>query len=157
MIFRTVVFSLLLCLQANAEDKFLLKYHVNAVDGVSSVKGLSLAKQSSWYMLETKTELGGWFDTRPGAKSGAFGFYGVGVQPEAGAFYVNFFQSVGLISSPDAYLGGHFQFCEEVGLGIKDQDKGSMVGLFYKHISSAGIYKPNKGRDMIGIQVGLSW
>lgn len=141
-----------------ANNMTFVKYHVQAVDNPSDVKSISFGQQSDLFSFaQKKWEVGYFVDRRPGARSSAYGFVGVGVEPTAGSLYVNFFQSVGGISSPDSYLGGRFQFMEEVGIGIKDKEKKTSVGLLYKHISSAGLNRPNKGRDFIGIQVSIPW
>lgn len=59
----------------------------------------------------------------------------------------------GYLHVPDNILGGHFQFFLEGGLGIASYDGHSYVGIAWKHISSAGIETPNKGRDFIVVQV----
>jgi hypothetical protein len=138
------------------------KYMVNANSSVgdfSVMKGLALGYQSSALFLATRLEAGAYADqsNRKGARSSGFGFAGIGVQPEYGPLYVNFFQYVGLIGSPDTVLGGLFQFSEEAGIGIKDERNGTSVGLFYKHISNAGISSPNFGRDFVGIQAMIPW
>lgn len=134
------------------------KYMVNANSSIgdfSAMKGLGVGYQSSAWFLATRLEAGAYTDQskRGGVRSSGFGFAGIGVQPEYGPLYVNFFQYVGLIGSPDTVLGGLFQFSEEVGIGIKDERNGTSVGLFYKHISNAGISLPNIGRDFAGVQV----
>lgn len=138
-------------------DETFLKYYVSTVGSPSESKGLSFGRQSELWIFEGKWEAGFYTDNtnRPGAEGSAYGFVGIGIEPTAGSFYVNFFQSVGGITNPDSVLGGHFQFQEEVGFGIKDQEKGVSFGPFYKHISSAGINRPNKGRDFVGFQVRL--
>jgi hypothetical protein len=133
------------------------KYFVNANGNAHETKGLSLAYQSEFMFFRTKLDGGMWWDSREGGKPSAFGFAGLGVEPQYGPIYVNFFQSVGLISHTDQYLGGHFQFMEEIGLGFRDLKEGTSVGLFYRHISNAGLTQINKGRDYIGIQVMIPW
>lgn len=148
----------LLSSTALATDGTFVKYSVSAVGSPSSQKGISIGTQSDLFtILESKKEVGFWIDQthRPGAKSSAFAQYSIGVEPTSGSFYINFFQGVGAISSKDSVLGGNFQFFEDVGVGIRDQNKGVAVGLHYKHISSAGIFKPNKGRDFLGLQIML--
>jgi hypothetical protein len=142
-----------------AEGTFL-KYSVNAhTEDVAAQKGLSLGYQDELAFLEKKWEIGFWSDHsgRDGAKSSAFGSYSIGVEPTAGALYVNFFQGVGLISSPDTVLGGPAQFFEDFGFGIRDQKTKVSIGFQYKHISSAGIFKPNQGRDTLGLQIMIPW
>lgn len=149
---------LLLSNTANAAEGLLLKYMVNPTHP-SMEKGLAVGRQTEFSVLEVKTEGGFWIDNtkKPGAKSSAFIQGSLGVEPTAGAFYANVFQGIAAISSPDSVLGGPVQFVEEAGVGIRDKDKFVGVGIFYKHISSAGIFKPNLGRDFFGIQVFIPW
>lgn len=142
-----------------AGEGTFLKYSVSATDKISSQKGLSFGYQSEFLFLDTKWETGFWSDQsdRPGAKSSAFGYYSVGVEPTYQGLYVNFFQGVGAITHPDSVLGGPFQFFEDFGFGIKDRKRKTALGFQYRHVSSAGIFRPNKGRDMFGIQVRIPW
>lgn len=148
---------LLLSTEAIAYDGTLFKYLVNANTPYTTVKSLSIAKQSEFTIFETKYELGAIFDQRSGAKTMGFGMGGIGIEPRAGALYVNFFQNIALMSSTDAYLGSLYQFSEQLGLGIKDKNTQVGIGLTYTHISNAGIVTPNKGKDLMGIQVSIPW
>jgi hypothetical protein len=62
------------------------------------------------------------------------------------------------IDVPD--LGGIFQFNTQLGAGtqwfVKDNMAITFKGLFM-HISSAGIYSPNKGVNTAGIELGVAW
>jgi hypothetical protein len=51
-------------------------------------------------------------------------------------------------------LGGPFQFNHDFLLGVRG-DNGALIGLDLKHMSSAGIEKPNVGRDFLLIHVEL--
>lgn len=156
---RLISLLMLLSTPALAAEGYFGKYMVSATGEASSQKGLSFGRQSEWSIFETKTEGGFWVDNtgRQGAEGSTFLSYSVGIEPRWGALYLNVFQGVAVLSNKDTVLGGHFQFVEDVGLGIRDQEKGTAVGVFYKHISSAGIYKPNVGRDFLGVQVMIPW
>jgi hypothetical protein len=54
---------------------------------------------------------------------------------------------------PDQILGGHFQFSLEGGISLLDDN--FSIGLYWKHLSSAGFEMPNKGRDFIVAQVRI--
>ena len=61
------------------------------------------------------------------------------------------------ISSPDVYLGGVFpEFNGELYIGLRDRI-GSGIGIQYEHISSAGIFNPNVGRDFVSLQLSQKW
>lgn len=58
-----------------------------------------------------------------------------------------------LISTPDSYLGGHFQFHETLFLGVSDPATNTSIGFAYQHFSSAGIEMPNAGKDFGGAEI----
>jgi hypothetical protein len=57
------------------------------------------------------------------------------------------------VTNPDTYLGGPFALNEEVYIGLKDP-VGNSIGIVYDHISNAGMYQNNMGRDMVSFQIG---
>lgn len=59
----------------------------------------------------------------------------------------------GFITQRDSYLGGYYQFIEDVSIGIKDQF--NLFGVGYQHISSAGLETPNRGRDYFYFKAGV--
>lgn len=104
-------------------------------------------------------EGGAWFDSRDdlGRKSSAFGGYSLGmhVQTVTGV-YASYSVGPAVISHTDALLGGNFQFNNDFGFGISDES-GYKIGLNYKHLSSAGIFKPNYGRDFLMLKLSIPW
>lgn len=142
---------------AVAGEGTLFKYFVSAAEDRIANKGLSVGYQSEHGWLQTKLEGGFWADTRPGTRSSAFGFAGIGVEPQSGPIYLNFFQSIGGITHTDNQLGGNFQFMEEFGIGFRDPVNLTAIGFFYRHISNAGLVQPNRGRDYLGIQIMIPW
>lgn len=104
--------------------------------------------------LSYQYEGGGWTDVAGNGRKGSlYGAAQLGVQADS-TLTARFMAGPALISSPDAYLGGVFQFTEDFFLGIHG-DNGNIVGVKYKHISSAGIEQPNVGRDFAGIEVSI--
>ena len=65
---------------------------------------------------------------------------------------VSIFTGPALISIPDSYLGGPFQFMSDVHWGVQDMDL-NYIGVYYRHISSAGLETPNVGRDIVGLEI----
>lgn len=64
---------------------------------------------------------------------------------------------IAVISSPDAYLGGRFpQFNGNAYIGLRDKN-GSGIGAEYNHVSSAGLVRPNEGRDFIVLELSKKW
>ena len=64
---------------------------------------------------------------------------------------LHFAMGPGYLHNPDSVLGGHFQFSLEGGASLVDRNFG--IGVVWKHLSSAGIHMPNRGRDFIALQV----
>lgn len=81
--------------------------------------------------------------------------YQIGVRPSSEHFFVGAFSGVMLMLPPDAVLGGAGQFVHDLMVGFKDDR--AFVGVGYRHISSAGIFRPNKGRDFILFSMGVTW
>ncbi len=102
------------------------------------------------------TEGGGWVDNGEGRKSSLFmkGQVGAVPGPKIGVFGKAFLGPC-FISAIDTMLGGHLQFCTDIGVGVRDKDTFMSVG--YGHVSSAGIYSPNTGRDWLTFEVGVSF
>lgn len=105
-----------------------------------------------------KWETGLWADQiKEGRKSSSFGSYSLGIRAFPAIFELSSFWGIGAISNKDAFLGGPYpQFFQDFYFGIRD-DRGTSLGLNYKHISSAGIVMPNKGRDFMTIRVQWRW
>ena len=139
--------------QAHAGD-FFYKYGVgifrSADYGFGETKFASLGLQGNvsgpmiWQL-----EGGGFFDNAgPGSGRGssAFGNFSMGLEARPGYFFIQSLWGVGGITHPDAMLGGPFEFNQDLIIGVKDF-WGVGFALDYKHMSSAGIYNPNVGRD----------
>lgn len=103
-------------------------------------------------------ELGLWADSAgKGRSSSAFISYSLGVEVDYYGLVLRSVHGPTVISNTDAYLGGYFpQVNTEAYIGLRDK-RGNSAGFMYRHISSAGIYKPNIGRDFIQIEVGLGF
>lgn len=161
VIFWTVMLVLLFAAQQAAKaDDYSFKMGAGLIDGSPSgaIKTFSLRQETSLLgPAHTALEGGFWTDTgRVQERRGsAFGLGQVGIKPgsERG-LYGSAFVGAGLISNTDSQLGGHFQFAESFGIGVRDES--SFIQIEYRHLSSAGIYKPNKGRDFLIFSIGVS-
>lgn len=104
-------------------------------------------------------EAGTWFDNSgiEGRKSSGLLGYSLGVNANAGSFFAQALVGPSFITATDSNLGGPLQFNNDFGFGIKDQHTGGSIGITYKHVSSAGLELPNKGRDFIMFRVGVPW
>lgn len=88
----------------------------------------------------------------PGSSSTMYGTALLGVGPHLQNLVVEYYLGGAYIQTPDTILGSHLQFAHEVLIGIKDFRN---VGVFIsiKHLSNAGLVKPNMGRNFIGLGV----
>lgn len=103
--------------------------------------------------LQARLVGGGWIDNAGGGKGGsalASGQLGFEVNNNGTVFGI--FSGPTVISSPDVLLGGRFQFMDDIHLGIQDK-QGNYEGVMYRHLSSAGIYPVNIGRDVIALEL----
>jgi hypothetical protein len=92
-----------------------------------------------------------------GRKGGGYLSSGPGLTVDLKPFEIRSGWGLAAISHPDAYLGGHIpQFNGELYLGVRDR-KGNGVGFQLEHISSAGIFEPNKGRDFLILVLSQMW
>lgn len=160
---RSVIFCALTLILSLAPlsalcNEVAFKYGLGIIEGskTPAIKSFSLRleeRQSSW--LLTAADVGLWTDTglAQGRATSAFTSYQLGIKPETEHLYVSAFWGPGLISTSDTQLGGNFQFFHDLCAGF--QDKATSVGVCYKHISSAGISKPNKGRDFLLFRLGI--
>lgn len=114
--------------------------------------GVRLKIYSPW---EWQIKLGGWLDGsgNPTRKSSFYTSTGPQYVINAGPVVIRNGIGLAYISNPDSYLGGRFpQFDLEVYVGLKNKT-GSAIGFQLEHLSSAGINKPNIGRDFFVLQL----
>lgn len=102
-------------------------------------------------------ELGGYTDSGgQGRKAAGLVKFQLGTKPgPMTGMFGKAFVGPCLISKTDTVLGGNFQFCTDIGVGIRDKDTFMDVG--YGHVSSAGLESPNHGRDALIFETGLSF
>jgi len=101
-------------------------------------------------------EGGGWVQVNvgDGRKSAGYVADQVGVEVDNGAV-IRLATGPALLSTTDSYLGGHFQFTEDLFMGLRDSRTTTAIGFKYKHFSSAGLEMPNRGRDFGGIEISF--
>ena len=164
VIFWTVALTLLFYATARADEGSVsFKYGLGIIDGAPTTRvkafGLRLEdRPSEIYPLGLAAEAGLWTDVgkAEGRASSAYGAFQMGIRPASEHFYVKAYIGPAFITHRDSQLGGFFpQFMETLGLGFQDRD--AFVGVSVDHISSAGIWSPNKGRDMLRLEAGLRW
>lgn len=104
--------------------------------------------------LSYQLEAGGWVDIAGGGRSSSgYGAYQLGVETD-GALFARVMAGPALITTPDAYLGGHFQMTEDFYIGLRGHNNNT-IGILYKHFSSGGLEQPNVGRDLAGVSVSI--
>lgn len=155
LILLTVLFSF----SSLAKD-LSLKYGLginNHQNQITDVKLIALSiDQDIFGILREKYEAGLYVDnTRVNSRVGYLA-YMIGVEPRVGQAYFNGTSGLGMMSGTDKRLGSAFQFFHEFGFGVIDKNDRTRMGVYYKHISNAGITQPNMGRDFIGIQMGVN-
>lgn len=152
------VFLLLLLMSVPANAKMTtLKYGFGVTQSADS-QMVSLAYEKSIrHALHHQVEGGAWIDIHrnQGRSSSGFGNYSLGLKIARSGFWLESMHGIGFISHPDVYLGGRFQFFHDFGLGIQD-GAGYKLGAIFKHVSSAGIHKPNIGRNFIAVRMGFA-
>jgi len=156
-----IPFLSLTVISINAHAESFIKYGIgvagSAKDSIAESKTIALGyKEKLLGAFAYQLEGGFWTDSRKdlGRTGSAFASSSLGLNIEAGYFYTHAFCGPAVITDKDSMLGGHFQFNNDIGLGVKDKD-GYSMGVNYKHISSAGIFTPNQGRDFLTIKLGV--
>lgn len=105
--------------------------------------------------LYWKAELGTIEDLRIGAKHQDYLAMGIGVDYTHKFLYASGFLSTSILYPKDAFLGGPIQFHEDIYVGFRESDNDIRIGAFFKHISSASIYKPNRGKNLLGLSISI--
>lgn len=160
---RMLFLILSLAVSANAFADSIVKYGANAPkdqERIGSTKAIFAAHQATLFgPIIRQYELGGWIDNTSieGRKSSALLSASLGVNVTAEIFYAQALVGPALISHPDSSLGGPFQFNNDFALGLRDPKTEATIGFNYKHISSAGLELPNRGRDFLMFRVSIPW
>lgn len=154
-----ILMALMFIASARAEDwsaRFGPSIYMKQPDGNTKIFGVR-REDDLMYAVHEAIEVGGFVDNYGnGRKSSALVKAQLGVKPgaEVGGF-AKAFVGPCYLNTPDALLGGRFQFCTDVGLGMRDRR--SFVDVGYGHISSAGIEMPNHGRDWLVFEAGVRY
>lgn len=141
----------------------VIKYGANIPkehEPIGSSKAIFISDQETIFgPLIRQYEFGGWFDGSgvPGHKSSLLVSPSIGFNVNGGNLFAQALVGPALISSPDTALGGPFQFNNDFSFGVRDPDTKATIGLDYKHVSSAGLELPNRGRDFIMFKISLPW
>lgn len=154
-----LILSLFVGLNAYAQqDQIVIDGGLGEFDtkgtSVSQVKFGKIGWQEDlWYSLKHRINIGEWLDNRgEGYNNSAFTGYQLGFEVRNDIFEASIWSGPTLITTPDASLGGRFQFNETVFFGLVDKD-GNAIGVSYNHFSSAGLEMPNYGKDFMGVEI----
>lgn len=156
---KALLLAILLVLAPTAalSDTYIIRGGAHA-KLTGTVKTFSVRHESLLFgPIKTAKELGFWVDNvGQGGKDSLFGKYAVGVTPGANTgLFGKAFIGIAALTYKDALLGGNFQFTQDFGFGIRGVD--SHIAIVYTHFSSAGLYRPNKGRDFVTVEAGLNF
>lgn len=156
-----LMLATIVSLTISADPEIQTRYGVGVfvpnASNPAEVKLLSFALQDQFgSMFIHKGEIGFYGDSRAdlGRRTSGYLGYSLGVRvgPQLTGLYLETLWGVAAISHTDVWLGGNLQFMGDLAIGFQDR-QGKCIGVAYKHISSAGIFMPNKGRDFLVIQV----
>src|ERR1035437_7564634 len=137
------LFLLFLCGTAYSQsDQMALDVGIgilnSAYNSLSETKTLSLGIQEDLYgPLKQRGTVGLWIDNAGHGRSGsAFVSGQLGFEVDREGLIAGVFSGPALLSDTDVYLGGHFQFMDDIRLGLQDKQN-NYIGVFYRHFSSA--------------------
>lgn len=135
------------------DDQWVVDGGLGVSNSAPSMKMLTVSLQEdAWGPLKQKFSVGGWLDSSTTNKSSALVSSQLGFEVNSNDIIGGVFSGPCILTSTDSLLGGYFQFMSDLHLGIQDRDN-NYFGVFYRHISSAGLESPNIGRDVVGIEI----
>lgn len=102
-------------------------------------------------ILKQKTEFGLWTDKMKNHSGSGYGAYSLGIKVIPNSFYLEAYLGGAFVTHTDKLLSTHFEFMHDLGFGLQDGRKS--IGLNFKHLSNAGIKKPNIGRNFVQLSV----
>lgn len=159
---RYVIFTLFVASLPTSvlADSASFKYGLGIIEGAATTKvkafALRLEERSNvFHPFYSAVEGGLWTDTgrAEGRRGSGYATAQLGVRPASEHVYFKAFIGPALITAVDSQLGGVLQFRSDAGVGFQDDE--SFVGLALSHISSAGLWAPNKGRDSLQLELGI--
>jgi len=148
--------TLLLASSATAAEIQFGPGVLTKANSITDVKHLAISED--WDIrpnVDWRLRVGYWVDNRKGAHDALYINPSIGLTVQPWIVDVRIHAGIAIISHTDIYLGGRAQFTEAVFIGIKDP--GAYAGVECSHLSSAGIFKPNIGRNFCGIVAGIEF
>ena len=155
---KFLLFLLLISISAKADEVFM-GYGMGVFNSTDT-KILNIGYRQDLYGGFYWSYKGGfWADTSgdPTKSSSLFASTGPGFLIDLNPVEIRNGIGLSAISNPDSMLGGAFpQFQEDLSVTLRDIH-GNGIGVQYSHVSSAGIYNPNIGRDFVIIELSQRW
>ncbi len=159
-ILTNIVILLILTTNICKADEAFMSYGLgvfkSAEERVAETKVATIGyRKNIFSSLDWQLQVGYYSDASSNVmrNSSLFGTTGPQFSVQLSAIVVRSGLGVVYINSPDSYLGGRFpQFTENLYLGLRDVLNAS-IGLNYSHVSSAGIFSKNIGRDFITLEL----
>ena len=160
MKFLSSIMIILFCSMSGAESLIKVQYGLGLGKGSSIDSGHKSINVGLYRDLEKvlSWNVHGGFLSDSNDKMSAlylFSQFGTTINPNEGIF-INTYVGPGIITSTGSKLSGLLQFSINVGFGFKDPLTKNEIGINWKHISNAGLSRPNRGRDLILLSVGFS-
>lgn len=150
---KRIILMAVLLFPFASQGETLLKVGVDPIaNSLSDVKMVSVGRHIPLSEhLCLKVDGGHWWDKRRGAKNSFFMDTALGVVIKPAIFDVRIYSGVAGITETDSFLGGNLQFMQEFSFSF--QQDGWGIGAAFTHFSSAGLHKPNIGRNFLGLHV----
>lgn len=144
-----ILYLLLLTLSACASPSIAIAI---GQGNSSGMREMTIASgESIWDNLRYRGSAGVWAG---GPGLGAiYGSYQLGWAVDSGPVTLSLYSGPALISSTDQLLGSYLEFASEVHADFRNED--GYLGVFYRHMSDAGLTSINVGRDVVGLEIGL--
>ena len=158
-----VLLSLLLTSNSFADEVFGsygLGIFKSALNSRTEVKVASFGYRAELYDGYYWQYKGGYWSEQSGdptRKSSAYFSTGPGVTIDLSPIEFRGSWGICAITQTDSYLGGNFpQFNGEIYAGVRDKRQNG-IGVKYEHVSSAGVFTPNQGRDLVTVEFSQRW
>lgn len=148
----------LLCSTPGYGNSYHLMYGVGANSSrLTDSRFIAIGHEwPAWSLFRVKTEGGIYHDNTQ--NSGAIGFISpsIGVATPTYPLYLKVFLGPALITQEDSRLTSILQFNHDIELGLRGET-GVSVGINYKHLSNAGLWGANLGRDAFLLKLNFSY
>lgn len=154
---KSVLLLLLMPTLAHAVEPYV-KYGLGLNSDITNVKVIAAGVETPAFgFFNYQFEGGAYYDNTQ--TQGLIGFssasLGVSVKSASGLF-AKMYVGPALITQTDSRLGSIFEFNIDLEAGLYDY-RGIQFGADYKHMSNAGLFPNNIGRDMFLLKMQFPW